>query len=288
MGLLEHLLVFGAGDRTLMDHLYGANFRRGQIYGPLTVMVFGELQLDSLRRWRHTLMRSSGCLFASALKLASVARPRLPERLQASELFVPRPLTPGRFYLFSDAASDGRSGGGIGGWVHGEWWHLKVSKKNAGLIHITALELIGAGINIILYGDLLAGCDVALCVDALSSAQVIAAGSAHSAALAVVWGLIRALPQYAALQPLTETHVYGEVNVMSDAASREMFDVIHEVASQCGVAARRIVLPRRALDFFNACAAALRRLQREETDAARIGAHFDHCFRSTTLRQRRQ
>jgi hypothetical protein len=197
-GLLEHLLVFSAGDRTLMDHLYGANFRRGQICGPLTVMVFGELQLDSLRRWRHTLMRSSGCLFASAFKLASVARPRLQERLQASELFVPRPLTPGRFYLFSDAASDGRSGGGIGGWVHGEWWHLKVSKKNAGLIHITALELIGAGINIILYGDLLAGCDVALCVDALSSAQVIAAGSAHSAALAVVWGLIRAFPQYAA------------------------------------------------------------------------------------------
>jgi hypothetical protein len=131
------------------------------------------------------------------------------------------------------------------------------------LIHITALELIGAGINIILYGDLLAGCDVALCVDALSSAQVIAAGSAHSAALAVAWGLIRALPQYAALQPLlTETLVYGEVNVMSDAASREMFDVIREVASQCGVAARQIVLSRRALDFFNACAAALRRLQR--------------------------
>jgi hypothetical protein len=97
-------------------------------------MFFGELQLDSLRKWRHTLMRSSGCLFASAFKLASVARPRLPERLQASELFVPRPLTPGRFYLFSDAASDGRSGGGIGGWMHGEWWHLKVSEKNADLI----------------------------------------------------------------------------------------------------------------------------------------------------------
>jgi hypothetical protein len=90
-------------------------------------------------------------------------------------------------------------------------------------------------------------------------------------------GLIRALPQYAALQPLlTETHVYDEVNVMSDAASHEIFDVIRDVANECGVAARRIALPRRALDFFNACVAALRRLQREETDAARIGAHFDH------------
>jgi hypothetical protein len=276
MGLFEHLLAFSEGDRTLMDHLYSNNFRRGNTYGPLTIMVFGDQQLNSLRRWRRLLMRATGCTCSVALRLASVVRPRLPERLRASTLFTPQPRVPGAFFLYSDAASDDCGGGGLGGWVHGGWWYFKLTSEDKDMFHITVLELIAAGINVVLYGDLLGGCDVTLCVDALSSAQLIAAGHSHSEAMAVVWGVIQETSQYAALKPLLrEAHVYGETNVMSDASSREKFQVIRDVAEQCGVAATRIPLPERALDFVNAVRVATRHLRAEQLHMARVGAHYD-------------
>jgi hypothetical protein len=203
-------------------------------------------------------------------------RPRLPERLRASTLFTPQPRVPGAFFLYSDAASDDCGGGGLGGWVHGEWWYFKLTSEDKDMFHITVLELIAAGINVVLYGDLLGGCDVTLCVDALSSAQLIAAGHSHSEAMAVVWGVIQETSQYAALKPLLrEAHVYGETNVMSDASSREKFQVIRDVAEQCGVAATRIPLPERALDFVNAVRVATRHLRAEQLHMARVGAHYD-------------
>ena len=265
MGLFEHLLAFSEGDRTMMDHLYEENFRRGNVVGPFATMVFGDLQLTSLRRWRRLLLRATGCACSAALRLSSVARPRLPERLRTSTLFAPRPRTLERFFLYSDAASDAGGAGGLGGWVHGEWWHFKLSSEDKDLFHITVLELIAAGINVVLYGDLLGGCDVTVCVDALSSAQLFAAGHSRSDAMAVVWSLIQATPQYATLRPLLqEAHVYGEANVMSDASSREKFQVISDVAEQCGVVATRVQLPQRALDFVEAVRVATRRLRVEK------------------------
>ena len=276
LGLFEHLLAFSEGDRTMMDHLYADNFRRGYVIGPLAQMVFGDPQLKTLRRWRRLLLRATGCACSAALRLASVARPRLPERLRDSTLFVPRPRGLDEFYLYSDAASDARGAGGLGGWVHGEWWHLKLTSEDKELFHITVLELIAAGINVVVYGDLLGGCDVTLCVDALSSAQLIAAGHSRSEAMAVVWSLIQATPQYSALRPLLrEAHVYGEANVMSDASSREKFEVISDVAEQCGVVATRVPLPQRALDFVEAVRVATRHLRAEKLHAARVGAHYD-------------
>lgn len=166
----------------------------------------------------------------------SVARPRLLERLRDSTLFVPRPRGLDEFFLYSDA-----------------WWHLKLTSEDKELFHITILELIAVGINVVVYGDLLEGCYVTLCVDALSSAQLIAAGHSCSEAMAVGWSLIQATPQYSALRPLLrEAHVYGEANVMSDASSREKFEVISDVAEHYGVVATRVPLPQRALDFVQA------------------------------------
>ena len=58
------------------------------------------------------------------------------------------------YCLFNDAASEVESAG-LGGWMHGEWWQLALSAEDRELLHITALEFVALGINIIFYGTAL-------------------------------------------------------------------------------------------------------------------------------------
>lgn len=70
LGLFEHLLACREGDRTMMDHLYADHFQRGYVIGPLAQMVFGDPQLQTLRRWRRLFLRATECAYSAALRLA--------------------------------------------------------------------------------------------------------------------------------------------------------------------------------------------------------------------------
>ena len=123
LGLLEHLLLFLGGDRTMMYGLYGLNFERGLSYGPDTKMVFSALQIVRFQKWLAVLMNKGGCFFSQALSSYTVPLPTLPDvPFSTSDLFWPRPTNDDRFYLYSDAASESQFGG-LGGFVHGEYWH---------------------------------------------------------------------------------------------------------------------------------------------------------------------
>jgi hypothetical protein len=274
LGLLEHMLVFVGGDRTLMDHLYVGNFRLGAEFGPTTRMVITDLHKHSFRRWQVVLLKSAGCFFSVALDSSAVAVMEGTRDMitsMGSTLFQPEALGDHVYHLYSDAASETDSGG-LGGWVHGEWWHYAASKAERDLLHITALEFMAVGVNIILYGDSLAGHQVTICADALATVQVLNKGSARAPVMQAIYALITDLPEFQALQPwLSSAHVFGEVNVMSDAASRGKFQVLRDLSASIGVANTQVALPARALEFISdaKAAAVLVRQGQDQVAAAR-------------------
>ena len=254
LGFLEHLLVVVGGDRTYMYHLYGDNFRRGARFGAATIMILQAAQQESLQRWWQTLHTRAGSFFSAALSPHAVVAPPFPNHAVASgaQLRALRPPPTPAFYLFSDAANEATTAG-LGGWVHGDWWHVPLSREDQSLFHITAMEMIALGVNVIMFGEKLQGAAVMLCADALATVDIMNACSAHSPALQSIHARILALPEFAALAPALRTaHVYGEVNVMADASSRARFELIDSIATQLGMAHRRVGLPARAEEFLQA------------------------------------
>ena len=248
----NYLLLFVGADRSFMYGLYGKNFCRGLVFGPATRMVFGRQQLESLGRWLYTLTTGGGCFFSMAL--SSPTTP-LPEKGLAllppdSNLLAPRPISGEEFHLYSDAAVEDTSGG-LGGWVHGECWHFPLSQADRDLLHITAWEFVALGINIIISGRRLSGFQVHLLADALATVQVMFHRAAHSPHMQCIHRLILALPELACLGPLrSENHVFWEVNICADAASRGRFDLLRLLGRQFGLDVRRLPLPARAFEFL--------------------------------------
>ena len=250
LGLLEHLLVFVGGDRTFMYGLYGWNFHRGLTFGPATRMVFRAVHTVAFRRWLSILMSKAGCYFSIALASPTVPVPALPVELYESTLFAPRPLSEDTFYLYSDAAVEVNEGG-LGGWAHGLYWCFPLDEFDRTLLHITAWEFVALAINIIVFGAVLAGHRVVLLADALASVQVMVNRAAHSPVMQIIHRLILALPEMGALGAnLLEEHVFGELNVLADAASRARRELIQTIATQMGLMARELPLPVRALEFI--------------------------------------
>ena len=62
------------------------------------------------------------------------------------------------------------------------------------------------------------------------------------------------------------------LDVLADAASRLMLDVIQSLSTQLGIAARQVQLPARALHFFEAVRAKARRISPEMGQRASLEA----------------
>ena len=264
MGLMEHLLpIIGAG-RPWMYHLYEGNYNRGMLGGPTTRMFFSLLQKESLRRWLAALTVVPGCKFSKMLRCPSVVLPVVWKNLVAGDSLPPVPSL-GPFSLFSDAASEDLSGG-LGGWLHGDWWFIPLTNEDRSIFHITSLELAAAAINIIIFGPRLKGFNTFLYADATTTVHVLFENRARSATLQVVHELLLARPEYQALSPtLRVDHIFGEANIFADAASRNRPDVLRALALQIGSIARQIQPPKEAISFLEDIRFRARILQRPRT-----------------------
>jgi hypothetical protein len=88
--------------------------------------------------------------------------------------------------VFSDAAKEGTSSPGLGGWIKGYYWFISLSTWHLQL-HIVHLEALVAIINIIVASQLLGGhdslpADCLVCeeTDALDTAYMLIKGRARS------------------------------------------------------------------------------------------------------------
>ncbi len=251
IGLLEHLLFFVGAERVLMYGLYGQNFRRGLLLGPATKMFFYAAQYQKFRHWLSFLMVQAGCYFSRALR-AAVPIPLLPYwPFQHSSLFSPSPLANVEFCVYSDAFSD-HGAGGLGGWAHGDFWHLPLTAEDCELLHITAWEFIALGANIIIWGRQLRGFRVHLMADALATVQILASRAAHSPVMQIIHDAIMSLPEFGWIVTNgLQHHLFGECNALADAASRGKFQMVLNLAEQMGLIARQLIVPQPVLSFVN-------------------------------------
>jgi len=155
------------------------------------------------------------------------------------------------FCLYSDAFSDNYVGG-LGGWAHGEFWHIPLSQEDCSLLHITAWEFIALGVNIIVFGLQLKGFRVHLFADALATVQILASQAAHSPIMQIIHDALLALPEFGHIitRGLPE-HLFGECNALADAASRANFKHIYVLAQQLGITARRLTIPAQAIELIS-------------------------------------
>ena len=167
------------------------------------------------------------------------------------------------YYAYSDAFVDSDRGG-LGGYVHGEYWHYDLNKVDCSLMHIGAWEFVALGINIVIYAERLPGQKILFLADALAPIQIMQRGAAHSPVLQIIHDAIIHLPEFQAIGAHgLEEHVFGEVNGMADAASRENYDFILDVGLHLGFQPRLIDLPARALEFIEHIRGAIRAYERQ-------------------------
>ena len=215
-------------------------------------MVFGDRQRAAVRRWSQAVLFRGGCYFSAVLSSSLLCIPPLPVALWFSDIFGARPVSDIIFSLYSDAYAVSATGGGLGGYAHGLYWHLPLSIDDVALLHITAWEFVALALNVVIFGPRVVGSAVNLYSDAMATVQVMLRQAAFSPDMQLIHSLLVSLPEFQALGiNVFSDHVYGRINVLGDAASRALFELVHRVTAQLGVAAHRLVVPPRALDFVD-------------------------------------
>ncbi|KAL1510835.1 hypothetical protein AB1Y20_007118 [Prymnesium parvum] len=148
---------------------------------------------------------------------------------------------PVAFYLRSDASKEGARLPGLGGALGGTLWRYPADAPLApdelglpiGVLEFAAyygtVEVFAATVD----ADALVVSEV----DALASADALTAESARSALMQLVHARLLAMPAFVALKRRHAVgHIFGDANIMADAASRGDYDVARDLAAQLGMA----------------------------------------------------
>lgn len=243
VGMMESARVVVGMPIQSLYGLYSGDFSLGCLSPSRSQMRLTPQVEDLLRDWRSHLVASAGALFTAALPAA-----------------LPPPASQASFFLYSDAAGEGDAPG-LGGYSHGAYWYMALSPR-ALRLPIAVLEFVGIAVNVMTFAMRVAGSDVALYSDSLTSVQVMA-NRAKSDMTMFVHRAILALPELAALAQLGSlsiNHVYGEGNVMADAVSRQYMGLLRELAAQMGVSLEEVEVPARAWAFLDDVVAEFERL----------------------------
>ena len=116
------------------------------------------------------------------------------------------------------------------------------------VLHITALELLAAGVNAIVFHPILVSSPrVLLRSDALATPAVLSRHSAKSPALRAVHERLLANRKFNEVAEKAEIcHLFGEANLASDSASRGRVELVQQLCRLIGVREERWELPTRS------------------------------------------
>ena len=174
MGLLEHLLAWGNGQRSAMFGLY-APLKRASAHGPSTPVInLKPSAIRSFRGWAERLKGRSG-VAANAVFARSAFLRTAPAGLEAT--------------VYTDAAKDGTSRQGLGGYCHGLRCRVGLAKADVlgeFEIPITVLEFIGIFVAIIVFAEHIA---------ATADATTIGSESSHAALTQLVHSFLLDQPR---------------------------------------------------------------------------------------------
>ena len=231
LGLLQSMLVV-------------VGMRRSSTYGMYTPFA-GTLDIDEAellkatpviltrcREWVEHLLECAGSSVEAAVDmLMHDGRHPLP------------PAAPALFFLRSDACTSSAldtsdtTVPGLGGNLGGALWTHQLTTQQAGL-PIAVLEFAAAVVTLELFApELPAGALVLFEVDALATMDALTTDSAHSPLMQHLHRHLLASAAYRHIAPgLLCSHVYGDANLLADAASRSRMDVARSFCAQMGMA----------------------------------------------------
>ena len=139
LGFLVSLLFMVGGDKRLLHHIFRPVRPGEEIdHGPATPVFVDELMRPVLERWRALVMSTPGAAMVSAA--APVAPP--PDTC--------------RHRIRTDAALEGTSSPGIGGWLYGLYFAVPIADvPGMELLDIPHLEFLAAAIGAVVFAPAL-------------------------------------------------------------------------------------------------------------------------------------
>lgn len=229
VGLLEHLRFVAQLGPDATNALYRPHGKTGEgRNGPAAVIHPDDLMRDKLNNWISIIMTCAGALCTAALCTDDVAQLRASHKV---------------LWASSDAAGDGQGTPGIGGYIHGYYWRLPLPALLLSLLHITAWELLGAAVTVLVAARI-AGEDVTLIMrsDASLVAPALTKGSSKSKHVQTILHLLTQMRRYRdAAGQMTQEHISGDGNLFADLVSRGLWDEFWSLCAALKI--RAIPLP---------------------------------------------
>ena len=235
LGFLVSLLFMMGGDKRLLHHIFRP-IKPGEELddGPATLVFVDELMRPVLERWLGLIMDVPGASMLAAFKPT------------------PPPSTTPRHRIRADAALEGTSNPGLGGWLYGHWFAVAIADHpGLELLDIPHLEFLAAGISIITFSGLLTGAGL-VCIetDALATASSLTR-RARTPVMQVLLDALLQSHEYNALAPrLLVAHCSGAGNPMADAASRGYSTTLAALSEALGVTSTQIPISEGARLFL--------------------------------------
>ena len=237
VGFLEHLrqALFLLGNS-----MYGLYSPHRAMLSSWDAVWLNPLMRQQLLDWRGRVMRrpaaSVAVLFPSLRRASLAVQPQLPS-----------------LHTSSDAAKEGASTPGLGGWTCGFWWAYALSVEHL-VLPIAVLEAIAAVANVVVVAQLLAGGSdfegflpgalITMHVDAEATARILIKGRARSPLMQIVHQIALSWPEFCAMLPrLNVSHLFGRSNVPADAASRGMGHVLQAVCKRLKMRSKELYAP---------------------------------------------
>jgi len=261
VGTLQDVLKTTGGGFYRMKGLFaplGEDAELGE--GPYTIVRLRKQMKARLVSWQHVLANRPG-----ASMLGSAVGPDASLKTDQGIIWV----------LAGDATKkDGELHNkiGLGCFFYGIWWNVPLTLvPHLNKLHITCLELIEIGLDIVIVSPWLAGAKhVRLVSDTLATVCALCAWctdenaparDSKAATLAAVHEYLIRQPEWKALHEPTirddVAQAFGERLLMADAASRGHEATLRDVCSAIGIDPRKLnPLPERAHAFLRGAAEA--------------------------------
>ena len=256
-GLLEFIMAVVMFKRNRMQGMYDP-FQAGREaeWGPETQAWVTKLVAQSSNAWITTLSAGCAAPFIAALECRDLLR---------FESFHSVPPSAILYGMTSDASKEGADIPGIGGYFCGLWWTLALDSWGwLWDLDIPALELLGFGINLVVFDQLLrklvqpTNNMVIAYIDAKASPQLLVKQDTTSWVMARVLSSIQGLVPYQQLKlKLVVAHTAGEGNLASDDCSRGEFNELAQYCAQVGVKPRQLELSAAVWSFLGEVKTAL-------------------------------
>ena len=231
-GLLEHFRQAICLTPRTMHGLYHPMQQddSGELMGPTDLVAVTDLMQTQLEAWLHRLSQSAGAAVTAALRSTDFMRSG-------------RALPPLNFVGSSDAATEPPAG--MGGFLHGFYWHFPIPSDMIDYLHITVLEMLATCFSSLIFRRVVpVGAVLHLQTDATAAYTALVRERERSDVMIYAHHRALEIPELLeALQHTNLSHIFGDANMASDLASRSEWTRLRELAGQLRLRLTRLEVP---------------------------------------------